>query len=384
MKKTLDYQNLNFFVANHVVGEKDKEIFGPGDAVTDFLKYKKADFTYLRYGLYNQPYQTRISSYEKGKETNEKLGFDFSGIIPVLRYSLEVLYSVYIGFTSKKKIDVWIGCNSLNTLPGIFLKKMRKVKKVIFYTIDYVPQRFSEKIYNAVYHWIDRYCLKNSDQIWNNSEVMRQIRIKQGIPPERALRVAHGADLSKIKLHKAAKRDSLIILGNITRAINFEMIVKSLKEVLKKNKNVKVVLVGSGTSEDEVRAMIEKEELTKSFELLGRWEHDTVLKEMPKYGVGLAIYGNTFDWNLYSDSLKVKEYLACGLPVIMSGAPAAQDEVKDSGAVMIIDIDQDQLTEAMVTLLSDEKTYKKFKDNALKFRKTLDWNDIYNNALSNL
>jgi len=384
MNKKLNYQKHNFVIANHLVGERNKEIFGPGDAIFDFLNRKKVKLLYIRYGLYDQPYPTRINTYSNSKEISEELGFDFSKIPIPFRYFIEIFYSMYQIIKREDKIDVWIGCNSLNTLPGIFLKKLGKVNKVIFYTIDYVPKRFEQKVLNDIYHLIDRYCLFGSDQVWNNSEVMRQIRAKQGVPDEKNLKIGHGADLSRIKLLKEIKNNTLIILGNITKAINFEMIINSFKEVLKKNKHAKIVLVGSGDSEGEVRSIIGKEGLSESFKILGRWDHDMVLKELPKYGIGLAIYGNTFDWNLYSDSLKVKEYLACGLPVIMSGAPAAQEEIRNSGAVMIIDIDQDQLTEAMVKLLTNKDVYNKYKKNALEFRKTLDWNDIYNDAFENL
>lgn len=388
-KKILDYPHLNFVICNHVVGEKDKEIFGPGDAVLDFLINKKArNLWYLRFGLWDQKYHTRISCYENGILKQEKFGINSSSISVPLRYFVQALYSIYAIFKYAKKVnfDVWIGCNSLNSFSGIILKKLGKVKKVVFYTIDYVPKRFDSQLLNWIYHQFDRFCLKNSDQVWNNSEVMTQIRVKQGVLKSKNLKIGHGADLTKIIIpsEKEIKKDAMVVVGNLTKAIKFDLIINSLKKVVEKNKSAEIILIGSGSSEEEIRKMVKKAKLEKNFKFLGRMDHDSLLKQLPKYGVGLAIYGNTFDWNLYSDSLKVKEYVACGLPVIMSGAPAAQKEIKESGAVMFIDINQNQLTQAMVKLLTDKKIHSNYRQKALKYREFLDWNKIYESALFKL
>lgn len=383
----INYSNYNYFVATHTVGEKDKEIFGPGDAVADFFRKQKSNsFVFLRYGLYSQPYKTRIDFFKKGGLIKESFGFRTTSIPIPLRYIFEVFYSIFIAIKTGKKFEVWIGCDSLNTLPGIFLKQLGRVKKVVFYTIDYVPNRFPQKILNEIYHVMDRFCLRYSDQIWNNSRVMTGIRKKQGVDSKKNLTVAHGADLSQIEIpnDKQMNKNQMVIVGNVTRAIKFEMIINSLKEVIKTNKKAQIVLIGSGSSESKIKTLIKKNHLEKNFIFLGRMDHKTLLKELPKFGIGLAIYGNTFDWNLYSDSLKVKEYLACGLPVIMSGAPAAQDEVRQSGAVYIIDINQDQLTRAMKDLLANKNLYLQFRKKALVFRRQLDWNKIYDKALNQL
>lgn len=385
--KKINYYNSNYFVATHTVGEKDKEIFGPGDAVADFFKKQKSNlFIFLRYGLYNQPYKARIDFFKKGNFVKESFGFKTTSIPVPFRYIFEVFYSIFIVIKTGKEFDVWVGCDSLNTLPGILLKKLGRVKKVVFYTIDYVPNRFSQKILNEIYHMMDRFCLRYSDQVWNNSRVMTEIRKKQGVDDKKNLTIAHGADLSQIKIpnDKQMNKDQMVIVGNVTQAIKFEMIINSLKEVIKTNKKAQIVLIGSGSSESKIKTLIKKNHLEKNFVFLGRMDHKTLLKALPKFGIGLAIYGNTFDWNLYSDSLKVKEYLACGLPVIMSGAPAAQDEIKQSGAVYIIDINQDRLTKAMKDLLTNKKLYSQFRKKALSFRLGLDWNKIYDKALSKL
>lgn len=387
MSKKINYSSSNFFVVTHTVGEKDQEIFGPGDAFYEFLRKKKTKFfIFLRYGLYDQPYKARMGFFKKGKMVREDFGIMTTSIKTPVRYIFEVFYSVFIALRSRIIFDVWVGCNGLNTVPGIFLKKLGRVRKVIFYTIDYVPTRFPQKILNGIYHRIDRFCLKNSDQVWNNSEVVRQIRKKQGVDDDKNLRVPHGADLSQIIIppKNLINRNQMVVVGNITQALKFEMMIKSLKKVIEKNKKAQIVLIGTGQSEKEIKFLVKKDHLENHFMFLGRLDHPTLLKELPKFGIGLAIYGNTYDWNLYADSLKVKEYLACGLPVIISGVPATQAEVKKSKAVYIIDIDQNQLTKAMLKLLTDKNLYEEYKNNALSFRQNLDWNKIYNKALSKL
>jgi len=90
---------------------------------------------------------------------------------------------------ANKKFDLYVGSNNLNAFVGIILRKIRLVKKVIFFTPDYSRQRFKNKLLNNFYRWLDYYCLKNADLVWNSSTVMpvdpiMQEREKRGVPPK--------------------------------------------------------------------------------------------------------------------------------------------------------------------------------------------------------
>lgn len=376
----MPFADLHVVVSNHVVGTPENEIYGPGDALVEFLASRQtAHLTYIRFGLYDQRYPTRITRYQKGQPAPDSHGPDLSRLPGPIRYFAQVCVATTIALFRRKRIHLWIGCNSLNTLPGLLLKCFGLVRHVIFYTIDYVPSRFNNPLLNHVYHWIDRLCIRGADQVWNNSTAMCRIRADQGLPNHRNIRVPHGADLSKITIPPdgAFDRHAMVLVGNLTAAIRFDFIIRALRDAALRDNRSKLILIGAGPNEIEIRRLITECGMEKNVVFAGRMDHGQLLRALPKYGLGLAIYGNTFDWNLHSDSLKVKEYVACALPVIMAGAPAAQEEIVQSGAVRIVEIDPDAVAGAIVELLTDDAAYGLLRQNALQFRDSLDWAQVF-------
>ena len=56
------------------------------------------------------------------------------------------------------------------------MKTLGWVDKVVFYTIDFTPRRFKNKILNNFYLLIDKWCVKFADEVWNLSERMFEAR----------------------------------------------------------------------------------------------------------------------------------------------------------------------------------------------------------------
>ena len=46
----------------------------------------------------------------------------------------------------------------------------------ILYTPHYSPKRFSNNIVNKIYHFIDKICVLNSDEVWNVSSRIHDVR----------------------------------------------------------------------------------------------------------------------------------------------------------------------------------------------------------------
>ena len=61
-------------------------------------------------------------------------------------YIKDLIYTIVWPFYTKDSYDLFIGFNPLNAFAGIVLKKLGKVKKVVYYTIDYFTKRFENKL----------------------------------------------------------------------------------------------------------------------------------------------------------------------------------------------------------------------------------------------
>jgi len=369
-------------VVTHVIISHSCEIYGPGHAVADFLKSRVHKLIFVRYPLKGF-YRPRLTLFIEGETKEERRGLKIKSE-NLVSYLRDFFATIFLVLKVKERFDLYIGVNNLNTLAGILLRTLRLVKQVIFYTADYAPIRFRNPILNHVYHWVDRKCIHSADFVWSNSRAMVGIRRRQGVPEERNIYVPHGADLSKIKHYPASQviRKSLVIVANLTRAFDFKMILDAVQEITEKIQDAKLIIIGIGPEEKNIKKYSKERNLEKNVQFKGWMAHDELLTFLPRYGVGLAIYTTECSWTPYSDSLKVKEYLACGLPVIMAGAQAAIEEVRESRAVILIDLNKDELTNTALNLFSDDAFYKKCKENAIAFAEKLDWTKRYSKKLS--
>ena len=112
--------------------------------------------------------------------------------------------------------------------------------------------------------------------------------------------------------------------------------------------------------------------LSKRVIFTGSKPHEDVMKILSKSGVGLAIYTDDFPWTKYGDSMKAREYLACGLPVIITNVPSTADDIENARAGMVIK-GVSEIETAIDHLFKDEKSYQKIKKNAFALAKKFDF-----------
>jgi len=146
-------------------------------------------------------------------------------------------------------------------------------------------------------------------------------------------------------------------------------------------------IVGFGPFENEVKRLISHSPAKAAIKLPGGMKHADLFKKVPFFGVALAPYlddPGSYTW--WSDPTKPKEYLACGLPLIITKVPWIWERVADPSRPMGLAIDHDpgQFVAAAVKLLSDEKFYWRCRKNARAFASALSWDAIFDQAFRGL
>ena len=61
-------------------------------------------------------------------------------------------------------------------------------------------------------------------------------------------------------------------------------------------------------------------------------------------------------------------YLACGLPVVITRVPPIAGEIEENNAGLAIDYSKEELVNAVLRLLSDEKLYLECRKMPLKWQ----------------
>ena len=85
-----------------------------------------------------------------------------------------------------------------------------------------------------------------------------------------------------------------------------------------------------------------------------------------------------------ADPAKIKDYLALGLPVVMTNAPTNANAIEKAKCGIVIDYTPESLAEATVKLLSNKKLWREYRENAIKYVQQFDWNNLFTKNISRL
>jgi glycosyltransferase involved in cell wall biosynthesis len=374
-------RNLDIVIITHVF------VTGPPQELEEYLKDKVNTLMFIGHPFY---YANDIRSYYRtycnGKIINKKKARIWE-VPELILYFKDIVYTLIWIINSKKGYDICVGADPLNAFAGILLKKIKKVNKVILYTIDYVPKRFNNILLNTLYCWLDSYCVKHSDQIWNLSQRMTEEREKKGVPNNgNQIVVPIGVHFSRINRLSVENinRRHIVYMGHLRRKQGLELIFEALPKTIEKVPDVKLIIVGTGQFEKKLKRMCKTLEIEEYIEFKGYIEdHRDVEKILSKCAVGLAVYEpdpDSFTW--YTDPSKPKQYLACGLPVIITRVPWIAEEIERMTMGIVINYHKGELTDAIVRLLTDDIYFETCRKNAIKFASELEWDTIFDSVFS--
>lgn len=359
------------------------EVYGPAHALINYLKKNVNEFISILHPFsYSSTPNSKCIIFKKGK--CEKIiqikNLKFSELFSYLQHFILTLYFV---LKSRERFDIYIGVDNLNAFTGIIIRKLGVVNRVIFYVIDYTPKRFENPILNFLYHFLERFCVKNSDYIWNISEKIAKVWEPYEIEKEKNLVVPVGIELAKIKQIQQNKirKNILVFVGHLTKSKGVQLVIEAMKDIVKEVPSAKLEIIGTGPYEEKLKNIVKAKKLDKHIKFLGSMDHNTLLDYLPSCGIALAPYlDNPDSITYYADPTKPKEYLACELPVIITRVPWIAEEIEKRQMGIAINYNRDELVDAVVRLLTESDFFEKCKKNAIKYASQLNWDHIYNTA----
>ncbi|MDD5652641.1 MAG: glycosyltransferase, partial [Candidatus Omnitrophica bacterium] len=314
-------------------------------------------------------------------------GKEISLIYFLLKFR-DIFATFYFMLTYGKRFDVFIGVESLDTIIGIVLRKIGLVKTVIYYNLDYGVVRFRNKFLNFIFHAWDKFSYTHADYTWNLAQDIINIREKRYNfrgkfkPP---VLVPIGIDLSAVHPleNTQIERKVICYLGVLAKIQGVDLIIEALPQIIKAEPNVKLVILGSGPLEAQLKEEVKNKNLFPYVQFCGVLSDEEVNRVLCKSAIGLAPYfPDPRSTKIGSDPTKPKLYLACGLPVVITTVPPIAQQIKEGNAGVVIDYKKEDLARAVIKLLKEDGFYFICRDNAFRLGKTFDWVNILNKAFS--
>jgi glycosyltransferase involved in cell wall biosynthesis len=303
---------------------------------------------------------------------------------------VSTFYELYITLSwiwnTKRRFDVYIGVDNLNAFHGLVLKFFGRVKKVIYYTIDYFPTRFENVWLNKIYHALDKFCVRWADETWNVSAVMAQAREKYNHMDRHIYNRQHTVPIgiwydkaprkpfNKIDIHK------LVFVGHLLPHMGVDLAIEALPIIRKKISNITLLIIGGGIEETHLKKSVHNLGISEAVRFYG-WIRDRKNLEriMSDGAIGLATFNTTIldDKVRNADPGKIKDYMLLGMPVITTNAISTAEEIQKRKCGIVIRYNKEELASAVVQLLGNLKQLQEYRTNALTYVRQFDYGHIF-------
>lgn len=306
----------------------------------------------------------------------------------LLLFGWHVWLSLWWGATQGRRYDVIIGINPLNALVGLMLRRLGRARDVIYYVIDYIPNRYPQRWLNRLYHAVDRFCVTHCTQVWNLSSRMVDAREARGVPTRyraKQVPVPIGSDLRVTPLEAAAvNRQTVVYFGGLMEKQGVQLGIEALAELRRHVPAARLLIIGGGQPQQAaaLQRAAEAYGVAEAIEFAGVIaDHDEALDRIRACAVGLATYTpDPENFTRYTDPAKPKVYLAAGLPVVITDVPEVAQLIAAAGAGFITPYDATACARTLARLLTDDALLAATKRRARALAEQYDWNHVFDRA----
>jgi len=336
---------MNIFLLSHSSGLK-----GPINFFEDYLLQNKNTTIHLEHPL--DIYAGKASLLKENGIVFNKIQRSGTSLLNLF---VDFFYSLTLA--RKFQYEVFIGGNNFDTLAGIVLRTFgKKIKKIIYFSADYSENRYNNKILNAIYENIEKLVLTNSDLVISNTSRAEKKRLSLGLDKKKSMFIPNGVILKNpIFPPKKIAKKVFVYIGNVTKEHGILEFVKKTKVIIDH-----LTVIGQGDQWEDLRNYCKKEHIESKF--FYKMGHDEAISYLQSFeGFGLAPYTLEAKWTWYASPLKVNEYIASGVPVIISSVPEIASYIKNKKlGIVYQDLDVTKM-EQMLNLFEEANFYKKAK-----------------------
>lgn len=302
-------------------------------------------------------------------------------LVGVISYPGAIISNIVWTLKYDGKWDLYVGCNNLNALSGVLLKKLGVVKKTVYYVVDYNPDRFSNNMLNKIYHKIELYCAQNCDETWNLSPRMieaRQDKWKMQLENQKV--VPMGAWLDRIEevSYEDCLEHTAVFMGHVLEKQGVQLVIKGIPKIVKEIPNFKLRVIGLGPYLENLKGLTSQLKVEAHVDFLGFVEDVKRDQLIGESALAIALYNpESAAFTYFADPGKVRNYLGAGVPVLITDVPLVSQEIKENNAGLVVEYDINSISEAITETLTDLEKVRVLRENALSLGRKYDWNQIY-------
>ena len=276
----------------------------------------------------------------------------------------------------------YVGMDGLCTLFGLALRAAGRARNVTFWNLDFVPQgRFASTLKSRAYERVNRYAALHADEVWDHNELMtREKERVLGLRPSDYRRhrvVPLGVRAERVRRHRyeESERHTLVYMGSLLEKNGVQVALRAVPQIRAALPDFRFRVIGGGEFEPELRRLAAELGVESAVDFTGRIErHEDLEAEVARCALAVAPYVRDVDTSTQfgGEAAKVKVYLACGVPVLLTDAAWIAADVARLGCGAIIEPDPEQIGRQVIAWLSDGEANQRAREAAAALAETFD------------
>jgi glycosyltransferase involved in cell wall biosynthesis len=285
-------------------------------------------------------------------------------------------------------VDGWFGFNNLACARGLVARRMRRAGRVVYWAIDFVPDRFGPGLLTRAYDTLDRWCCLHADAWFDLTEAALEGRAwRHGLTPGTgaATRVVPiGAWLDRLPTVSADgwRRRRVVYTGHLVPRQGVKTLMEALALLAGRGVGFEARIGGRGPLEAELREAASGAALDGRVSFPGFFpDHRQVEAFLAESSVAVAPYDTSPDsFSRFADPSKLKSYIAAGLPTITTDVPPNAAELARHAGTDVVPFDPAALADAIERALDSPEEWAARRAAALEYAQRFDWARIFDGA----
>lgn len=386
----MPFQDKKIVIATHFFNT------GPAQNLEEYLISQKINRLLnlshpLRYDQEGESVFSVYRLYAKGLLIKEKKIIRRKYLSEIFNFAADLLKNVSQTLKTSGTYDLFVGSGNLNVLSGIILRSLGKVKKVAYYSIDFVPERFPNYFLNQIYRLVEKICVRRSDLIWNLSPRMiegreKYLHLAKNIYAKKQILVPEGVWNKRTNVYPIEKinHHHLVYLGHLAERMGVQMVINALPVIAKKIPDLKFIIIGKGEYRPELEKLAKKLNVENIIDFKGFIpDHSQIEQTIGSCGLGIATYvPDPNSLSYYADPGKTKIYMSAGVPVLMTNLFYNAAEIQTAKGGILVQYNHQNIAEAILKVIQNKKKWLEYRKGALNYMRDLDWNLIFIKCLT--
>jgi glycosyltransferase involved in cell wall biosynthesis len=326
--------------------------------------------------------QTIFETYESGKLIKEERISILKGP-QVLQYLIHVILTLFLFIKAHTRFDLCIAMENLSFSTLFPFRFVGLIRRIVYYSVDFLPHRFPNPLLNNFYHFLDRFACNHSDANWVMVKKQIEERRIRGISKKNSspfilAPIGYITSLIDIKSIHRIDYYNLIFAGALLENSGPQLGIQALPLLLKKFPKIHYTIIGKGIYENQLKSLAKKLNVQSRVKFTGYIDSFKDLTERISLGsIGLAPFvPNPDSLSFYSDPSKIKLYLVCGIPVITTSVTTIAPLIKKTKAGIVINYNDRSIYEAIEIMLSSKAKYEYYRRSAINLSKQYDIDHI--------